>query len=280
MESLNQAVASQHQRMGLDLCQVEVEEILGQGAFGVVYKAIKVLIFHDASEARRVKQRALTEAAINQMLSHDNIVNTYAHDLRPVKDLELAIASQSHWKLYIIQVGAWLSFVYVSPGNVMLRIDPNRRSSFQAKIGDFGLSRFLDENHSHISNARQGTPFYIAPEVYSAGCITKLADVYSFGVMLWEMYTGRPPWRTNSGASRINPQTFKHTFPPGTPKSFEALVMSCCFPYARARPRAAALVTALHGLQSELLGKDVEGRPSPLAPIPACRGGKIAKGAM
>lgn len=66
--------------------------MLGQGSFGVVYKgkwrsmtvAVKALMFMDAGAAKRVRQRAITEAAINTLLSHDNIVNTYAYDLRPV----------------------------------------------------------------------------------------------------------------------------------------------------------------------------------------------------
>ncbi len=67
--------------------------------------AVKTLLFHDASTAKRIRQRALTEAAINQMLSHDNIVNTYAYDLRNVTDSCLPDGMISaHWKLYIIQV--------------------------------------------------------------------------------------------------------------------------------------------------------------------------------
>ena len=54
----------------------------------------------------------------------------------------------------------------LSSGNIMLRYEQRQCSCFRAKVGDFGLSRFLEgPEHSHISNARQGTPFYIAPEL-------------------------------------------------------------------------------------------------------------------
>lgn len=53
----------------------------------------------------------------------------------------------------------------LSSSNIMLRFTPRAESCFQAKVCDFGLSRFLEDSQSHISDARQGTPFYIAPEV-------------------------------------------------------------------------------------------------------------------
>lgn len=50
-----------------------------------------------------------------------------------------------------------------------------------AKISDFGLSMKLDPAAGHISNMRQGTPFYAAPEVRDAGFLSKAADTFSFG---------------------------------------------------------------------------------------------------
>ncbi|GFH10514.1 protein kinase domain-containing protein, partial [Haematococcus lacustris] len=51
------------------------------------------------------------------------------------------------------------------------------------------------DGQSHVSNARQGTPYYTAPEVFTEGHMTKAADVYSFGVILHELYCGQPAWR-------------------------------------------------------------------------------------
>ena len=53
-----------------------------------------------------------------------------------------------------------------------------------AKVGDFGLSMKLDPAAGHISNMRQGTPFYAAPEVRDAGYLSKAADAFSFGTHL------------------------------------------------------------------------------------------------
>jgi serine/threonine protein kinase len=53
---------------------------------------------------------------------------------------------------------------------------------------------------SHVSNTKRGTPFYTAPEVTSAGNLTRFADVFSYGVVLWELYMSRCGWQTEEGA--------------------------------------------------------------------------------
>ncbi|GAX77871.1 hypothetical protein CEUSTIGMA_g5313.t1 [Chlamydomonas eustigma] len=62
--------------------------------------------------------------------------------------------------------------------------------SFQAKIADFGLSKSIHGNNTHVSGVKQGTPLYVAPEILREGRSSKAADVYSFGVMMWELYHG------------------------------------------------------------------------------------------
>ncbi|XXG57287.1 hypothetical protein AAC387_Pa03g4482 [Persea americana] len=66
---------------------------------------------------------------------------------------------------------------------------------FEAKIGDFGLSKvfFKDDEQAHISTVVKGTPGYLDPEYFHSNNLTQKSDVYGFGVILLEMITGQPP---------------------------------------------------------------------------------------
>ncbi|GFH32935.1 protein kinase domain-containing protein, partial [Haematococcus lacustris] len=78
----------------------------------------------------------------------------------------------------------------LSPANILLKLDDSRSGCLKAiaKVGDFGLSHMSKDGQSHVSNVRQGTPHYTAPEVLMEGRMTRAADVYSFGVILHELY--------------------------------------------------------------------------------------------
>ncbi|KAL6765484.1 kinase-like domain-containing protein [Haematococcus lacustris] len=91
----------------------------------------------------------------------------------------------------------------LSPANILLKLDDSRVDCLRAvaKVGDFGLSHMSKDGQSHVSNARQGTPYYTAPEVFTEGHMTKAADVYSFGVILHELYCGQPAWRRRHRAA-------------------------------------------------------------------------------
>ena len=62
--------------------------------------------------------------------------------------------------------------------------------NFRAKVTDFGLARKGGRGRTKS----RGTPYWIAPEVLNGEENTPASDVYAFGIMLWEMYTGKLPW--------------------------------------------------------------------------------------
>ncbi|KXZ47521.1 hypothetical protein GPECTOR_34g680 [Gonium pectorale] len=84
----------------------------------------------------------------------------------------------------------------LKPGNVLLKSSRADRRGFVAKVGDFGLSRLLhgaDRSHLECEPDGTGTLAYMAPEVLN-GSMCPAADVYSFGVLLWQLVTGERPF--------------------------------------------------------------------------------------
>ncbi|PKA64330.1 Proline-rich receptor-like protein kinase PERK1 [Apostasia shenzhenica] len=69
--------------------------------------------------------------------------------------------------------------------------------NFEAKVADFGLAKFASDNNTHVSTRVMGTFGYLAPEYASSGKLSDKSDVFSFGVMLLELITGRRPVDAN-----------------------------------------------------------------------------------
>ncbi|PIA47728.1 hypothetical protein AQUCO_01400375v1 [Aquilegia coerulea] len=86
----------------------------------------------------------------------------------------------------------------IKPPNVLLD------SNFSAKVGDFGLARMIEKDHSHVSlTGAQGTPGYAAPEMWlkTFGPVTDKSDVYSYGMLLLEMVGRRKNYDPEAGDS-------------------------------------------------------------------------------
>ena len=105
----------------------------------------------------------------------------------------------------------------LKPANILLRSRARDGvgRAFSALVADFGLSRVLatapgasprppgaaDPAPTHVHTQTFGTICYVAPELIKEGRLSRAADLYSLGVVMWELWSGRPPFRSLHAAS-------------------------------------------------------------------------------
>jgi len=199
---------------------IELLEEIGRGGMGTVHKArhlrldrivaVKFLSGPLAAEPE-FKKRFEREAKALAMLNHPSIVAVYdcgeddgrAYIVmeyvegRPLS--ELVPLPESRAREIATEVCEALTYAHsrgivhrdVKPANILISNEGH------VKIGDFGIARLLGQQTSGwtLTDPRgvAGTPHYIAPEALSGALPDPRMDVYSLGVVLYEMVTGRPP---------------------------------------------------------------------------------------
>ncbi|WOL08331.1 proline-rich receptor-like protein kinase PERK1 [Canna indica] len=140
---------------------------------------------------------------------------------------------------------------------------------FVPKVADFGLAKFASDNNTHVSTRVMGTFGYLAPEYASSGKLTDKSDVFSFGVMLLELITGRRPvdssqtfmddslvdWARPLLTRALESGNYDALVDPKLGKNYNPDEMACmiacaaaCVRHsARRRPRMSQVVRAIEG---------------------------------
>ncbi len=130
----------------------------------------------------------------------------------------------------------------LKPANVLLQREPGRRES-TTKIADFGLAKILDVDcMTTHTGAIIGTPSYMAPE-QASGVVRKISpatDIYALGAILYEMVTGRPPFRAESPLETLHLVIHQDPIPPRRllphlSRDLETICLKCLEKEASAR---------------------------------------------
>jgi len=213
--------------IGTTVSHYRIIEKLGEGGMGVVYKAhdtkldrIVALKFlpHQltASDAEQARFRQEAKAAAN--LNHPHVCTIYRideHDGQQFIEMEYVDGETLRKKVpihkigealgYAIQIGEALQEAH-SKGIVHRDIKADNimvNSKNQIKVMDFGLAKLKSSLKLTKTSGTAGTLAYMAPEQIQGGEVDARSDIFSFGVVLFEMLTGRTPFRGEHEAAMV-----------------------------------------------------------------------------
>ena len=235
----------------------EIHELIGQGGMAYVYRAydrienrwvaIKILR-EELSDNSDFLRRFRNESKAIAVLSHPNIVKVYDVSFGDrIQYIVMEYVDGITLKQYIEQQGEikWREALYftvqilqalqhahergiihrdIKPQNIMLLEDGS------IKVMDFGIARFTQAETQTMTDKAIGSVHYIAPEQARGGHINDKADIYSVGVMLYEMLTGQLPFVADNAVSVAIMQMQAEPMPPtrinpSIPKGLEEITM-------------------------------------------------------
>lgn len=195
--------------------------LLGQGGFGYVHKGVLpggmvVAVKQLKSDSGQGEREFHAEVDIISRVHHRHLVSLVGHCIAgarrvlvyqfvPNKTLEFHLHGKGQpvmeWSTRLrIALGSAKGLAYlhedchpriihrdIKSANILLD------NNFQAKVADFGLAKLTSDSNTHVSTRVMGTFGYLAPEYASSGKLTDKSDVFSYGVVLLELLTGRRP---------------------------------------------------------------------------------------
>ena len=198
----------------------EILEVIGTGGMAVVYKAkchrlnrlVAIKILKDEfSKDEEFRRRFQAESQSVAMLSHPNIVSVY--DVSSSGDIDYIVMELIdgitlrqymekkgvlNWREtlhFSMQIAKALEHAHsrgiihrdIKPHNIMVL------KNGSVKVTDFGIARVVS-SQSTLTREALGSVHYISPEQAKGGRVDNRTDIYSLGVVMYEMLTGRPPY--------------------------------------------------------------------------------------
>ncbi|XP_072534602.1 mitogen-activated protein kinase kinase kinase 7 isoform X2 [Salminus brasiliensis] len=265
----------------IDYADIEVEEVVGRGAFGVVCKAkwkgkdvaIKTIESESERTAFIVELRQLSR------VNHPNIVKLYGSCDNPVcLVMEYAEGGSlynvlhgaeplphytaSHAMSWCLQCAQGVSYLHGMKPKALIHRDlkpPNLllvAGGTVLKICDFGTACDIQ---THMTN-NKGSAAWMAPEVFEGNNYSEKCDVFSWGIILWEVITRRKPFDEIGGpAFRIMWAVHRGTRPPlikNLPKPIESLMTRCWSKDPSQRPSMEEIVKIMTHLMKYFPGSE------------------------
>ncbi|XP_047200934.1 mitogen-activated protein kinase kinase kinase 9 isoform X2 [Girardinichthys multiradiatus] len=282
--------SSEHSVPPLHLLEIEfseltLEEIIGVGGFGKVYRALWEGVEVAVKAARRdpdedvaqTLESVRQEAKLFAMLNHPNIMGLLGVCLQEPNlclvmeyarggPLNRALAGKRippctlvNWAVQIARAMQYLHDQAIVPiihrdlksSNILIleRVEMEDLSNKTLKITDFGLAR---EWHRTTKMSAAGTYAWMAPEVIRSSTFSKGSDVWSYGVLLWELLTGEVPFRSIDGlavAYGVAMNKLALPIPSTCPEPFARLMENCWSPDPHSRPLFTTILDQLTAIE-------------------------------
>ncbi|XP_073194206.1 mitogen-activated protein kinase kinase kinase 21 isoform X3 [Lepidochelys kempii] len=284
----------------IDFQHLELQEIIGVGGFGKVYRAtwrgqevaVKAARQDPDEDIMATAESVRQEAKLFSMLKHPNIIELHGVCLREPNlclvmefarggSLNRALAGAAttgggsrwgrrvpphilvNWAVQIARGMLYLHEEAIVPilhrdlksSNILLlqKIEHDDMCNKTLKITDFGLAR---EWHRTTKMSAAGTYAWMAPEVIKSSVFSKGSDIWSYGVLLWELLTGEVPYRGIDGlAVAYGVAVNKLTLPiPSTcPEPFAKLMKECWEQDPHIRPSFALILEQLTAIEEAVM---------------------------
>ncbi|XP_056282012.1 mitogen-activated protein kinase kinase kinase 9 isoform X2 [Pseudoliparis swirei] len=277
--------ASDPHVLAIDFSELTLEEIIGVGGFGKVYRAVwrgaevavKAARRDLDEDAEQTLESVRQEAKLFAMLNHPNIMGLLGVCLQEPNlclvmeyarggPLNRALAGKRippctlvDWAVQIARGILYLHSQAIVPiihrdlksSNILIleRVEMEDLSNKTLKITDFGLAR---EWHRTTKMSAAGTYAWMAPEVIRSSTFSKGSDVWSFGVLLWELLTGEVPFRGIDGlavAYGVAMNKLALPIPSTCPEPFVRLMEECWSSDPHSRPHFTLILDQLTAIE-------------------------------
>jgi tRNA A-37 threonylcarbamoyl transferase component Bud32 len=155
----------------------------------------------------------------------------------------------------------------IKPENILLKSDNTKSMGVITKLSDFGLAKMLRDSEYIVNRSGSGTVTHLAPELFQVGShVTTAVDSYSFGIVMWEMYTGKRVYQ-RMAKDLIIDHVYKNNnrpeYPPGTPEQFQKLSVKCWQTDPNDRPDFIEITGSLQEMLQQYNRSDVSAEQPP-----------------
>ena len=281
----------------MNIAGYRIESLIAKGGMATVYRAIQESLNRPVAlkvmnpmlaDAAEYAERFVNEATILAALNHNNIITI--HDVGMVDDwlylameyieggdlggrIAAGVVAPDEALRLVEALGGCLQFAHdagiihrdVKPANILFRRDGT------PLLTDFGIAkRASSQQELTLAGTILGSPYYLSPEQARGDPVSGKADIYSLGIVCYEMLTGEKPFRGDTDVGTM----LKHLSEPpphltGTLATIQPLLSKMLAKDPAERfPDAATMVASAQQVRTELQGGGVAVKPDGTASAP------------